>query len=734
MASSRKPEYTRPLGDVFLAPRGRLQRNRWWVFAVAVVLEVLLVLVMYWTDSTVHPLAPVGAGVVFISVVAAGFAGALAGLIAALVGVIASFLLLADFDTGAAIVNAVVSGIIWCGAAVATGLFVSYLRRQVARREAALEQALSHSLSSKKQLERVLDFTPNFHEGETPAEVARAISDAAVETFGPDAVRFYAVKDEALEILALTNPTGNIVPGHRMPISQLSNVDEMFAQHRPDFARDVRALDVKPVAQDLLDNLRVASVIRVPIVGPKETTGLLALAWTHPIERPSDEILAIMQRFGDHAGIAWQNALRMEAQRRADDLHRTLERVVALAPTFHITGTREEVASAICEVAVKTFECMGASLYRVEGDRMTVLDSIPAVVSLTPGRTFPLREDMPLAHEIQSPVPTFVPDITDVTRANRPWPPEVIEQVGTRSALYVPLRFDERGPQNLLVLVWEKYRVEPDETFLVVVERFADQVELALINASAERLHARLEASLLPTTPVDHPLVNVTTRYRTGEQRLHLGGDFLGSTVVGERNLSFIMGDVSGHGPDAAALGATLRSTWKALTVAGVSTPETVDVMRKMLLAERTQPTIFATIIAGHIDFERNTVSFVNAGHMPPLLIAGEVASLDTQPVPPLGVGDDHLLPNHEFPLPQRWSLFCYTDGLIDIRVAPGSTRRYGEDRLRQRLGAWAERPLGAEQLDMLMNELEANSGGRFADDVAILLISTKNGEAAPSP
>ncbi|MBN1629906.1 MAG: SpoIIE family protein phosphatase, partial [Thermoleophilia bacterium] len=360
--------------------------------------------------------------------------------------------------------------------------------------------------------------------------------------------------------------------------------------------------------------------------------------------------------------------------------------------------------------------------------------SIPAVVSLTPGRTFPLREDMPLAREIQSPAPTFVPDITDVTRTNRPWPPEVIEQVGTRSALYVPLRFDERGPQNLLVLVWDEYRIEPDETFLVVVERFADQVELALINASAERLHARLEASLLPTTPVEHPLVSVTTRYRTGEQRLRLGGDFLGSTVVGERDLSFIMGDVSGHGPDAAALGATLRSTWKALTMVGVSTPETVDVMRKMLVAERTQPTIFATIIAGHIDFERNTVSFVNAGHMPPLLIAGEVASLDTQPIPPLGVGNDDRLPDHEFPLPQRWSLFCYTDGLIDIRVAPGSTRRYGEDRLKERLGAWAERPLGAEQLDILMNELEANSGGRFADDVAILLISTKNGEATPSP
>ena len=66
-----------------------------------------------------------------------------------------------------------------------------------------------------------------------------------------------------------------------------------------------------------------------------------------------------MQRFADQAAIAWQNALRLEAQRQGGRLHETLERVVALAPTFHITGSREEVARAICEAALATFECSG---------------------------------------------------------------------------------------------------------------------------------------------------------------------------------------------------------------------------------------------------------------------------------------------------------------------------------------------------------------------------------------
>lgn len=731
MPRSRKLETARPLGDVLLSPGRWFQRYRWVVLAVAVALQVVLVLIMRWTDSTIHPLAPLGAGITFISVLAAGLSGLVVGLATALTGVLASLLLVGDFAASAGVANAVVSALIWLGAALVTGLVVTHLRRQVIRREIALNQALVHSLSTKRHIERVLEFTPNFHEGNTPVEVAQAICDAAVETFGSDGARLYAIKGEALEILALTNPTGSIVPGLSVPIAQFPNVGQMFVHHRPDFARDVRSMEVKEKALKLLDDLHIASVIRVPIFGPKEAIGVLALGWTHPIEQPSEELMAIIQRFADQAGIAWQNALRAEAQRQADKLNETLRRVVTLAPTFHITGTRDEVARAICEAAVVTFECKGAALYRVEGDRITVEDRMPTLRSLPRGRTFPVVPDMPLWNELRTPAPTFVPDLDDPARSAQPWPREVLDEVGSRSALYVPLRFDERGPQNLLIFSWDEQRDPPDDAFLVVVERFADQVALALTNASAQRLHARLEASLLPTAPIKHPLVDVVTRYRTGEQRLRLGGDFVGSTVLDDRVLRFIIGDVSGHGPDAAALGATLRSTWKALALAQVSIPETVDVMRQMLVVERGQAGVFATIIAGQIDLDAHAVSFINAGHLPPLLIADTVESLDTQPRPPLGVGTGESLAPTLFPLPEDWSLFCYTDGLIDIRVAPGSSQRYGEERLRERLGAWVGGRPDGTQLDALMGEIETASGGHFADDVAILLMAAKNGLSA---
>lgn len=718
----------RSLGDLLLASSRRFQRYRWVVLAVAVILEVLAIWLVDRFGSTPQPLDPVGAGVVFVSVAVASVGGALMGLGVVLVAVIASFVLLADFGTSASTVNAVVSAIIWCVAAVAAGVVLAYFRRQVTRREAALQQALGRSLSAREQMERVLEFSPQFYQSMHVDETVAAICEAAVETFGADGARLYAIQNDSMEMLALAPPSADIEPGMMLPLFDFPDMQETLTQRRPSFIRDVRFVTTQPAALELRRQLNLVSAIRVPIINPAGPTGILSLGWTHAIERPADDLLAIMQRFGDQAAIAWQSALRAEAQQRADELYETLERVVTLAPSFHITGSPEEVAEAVCEAALSTFGCSGVALYRVEGDRLRVLDHQPPLEGLAAGRVFPLGTEPPPGADSLSPTPTFIPDISDPSACVWPCTPEITRLGGARSVLYVPVRIEEHTPQHLLVFSWDQTIDEPDPGLLVVVERFADQAAVALSNAAVERLHARLEASLRPSMPVDHPGLTIITRYRTGEQRLHLGGDFIGSTPLGQTGLQFVIGDVSGHGPDAAALGATLRSTWKALALAGADVLEAVEGMRRMLLAEKVQSGIFATIVAGAVDVTERRMSFVNAGHVPPLLLAdGRVTLLEVDPSPPLGFDGGTPLTLRCVPLPERWSLFLYTDGLIDVRVAPGSAERYGEARLLKRLASWAHSAPDDIALDTLMTEIESASGGHFADDVAVLLISTRN-------
>ena len=717
----------RPPGAFLLAPGRGFRHYRLVVLIVAVVLVVSVVLAIHGLEATAHPLPPIGAIIVAISAVAAALAGVWVGLAAALAGVLSSFLLLADFGTSRGIANALVSAAFWCGATIGTGLIGRHLRQQVARRETALETALGRSITAKDTLERVLDLSPQLLEGKNLTEVARMTCESALITFPVDSVRVFRLQGATMELLAHCPASTKIRPGFEMLATDFPDLEIMLAQRRPLFVRDVGETRPLGAADKLRKRLGIVSTVRLPIVGPAGPAGVLSLGWSHAVDRPDEMLLSVMQRFADQVAIAWYNALRLEAQQRADSLHRTLERVVKLAPTFHITGSRQAVARAICNAALATFQCSGAALYRVEGDRLQLQERVPHLDSMPAGRAFPLTSEMPLTREMRTPRATFVPDVSEPTRSLRPWPQEVVKQAGTRSALYVPLRFDESGPANLLVLTWKKPRKAPDEGFLMVVHRFADQAALALAHASAERLHARLEASLLPTAPVEHPYYQVLTRYRPGEQRLHLGGDFLGSTGSDDGRLCFVIGDVSGHGPDAAALGAMLRSTWKALTLAGQSLPKIAEVMSSLILAERSAPNAFSTVLLGRIDPQTRVLTWINAGHLPPLLITDRVQALDSKPIPPLGVGKQLDRSPHRLQLPERWSLFCHTDGLIDVRVAPGSPQRYGEDRLKERLAGWAGTVPGETDLNRLLADIETGSGSRFADDVAVLLISTKS-------
>jgi serine phosphatase RsbU (regulator of sigma subunit) len=433
-----------------------------------------------------------------------------------------------------------------------------------------------------------------------------------------------------------------------------------------------------------------------------------------------------MQRFGDQATITWSNALRVEAQERAEELRATLDRVLALAPSFHIRGAREEVAEAICEAALATFECTAVALYRVEGDRARVLSRLPGTEQMKAGVTLPLSCIGAPVERLSEGRPLFVRDLADTLGPEYPWLERVLRQTGTRSVIFVPLRLNQHGPRNLLALAWDRVRDDPGESMTVVVQRFADQASLALQNASAAQLHARLEANLLPSIPTTYPGLHIVTRYRTGEQRLSLGGDFLGTTPADDGLLHFAVGDVSGHGPNAAALGATLRVTWKSLAMTGHDLKDILSVMTEVLMSERVGDTAYATLVAGKLDLESRRLTLINAGHLPPILATGGNAiPLATSPAPPLGFADPSRYATTEFPLPEAWALMCYTDGLIDARLTPNSDERFGEDRLVQRLSSWPIPNLEEEHLDTLMREVEAGNGGPFADDVAVLLIST---------
>jgi serine phosphatase RsbU (regulator of sigma subunit) len=117
----------------------------------------------------------------------------------------------------------------------------------------------------------------------------------------------------------------------------------------------------------------------------------------------------------------------------------------------------------------------------------------------------------------------------------------------------------------------------------------------------------------------------------------------------------------------------------------------------------------------------------VLAGHPPPLVIGAQAIPLDAEPGLPLGVSPDADYSVVSIDLADTRGLLFYTDGLVEGRAQPGSTERYGIDRLARRVTQVAGTgALDGDVLRIILAETETANGGRFFDDVTILLVTAR--------
>ena len=111
--------------------------------------------------------------------------------------------------------------------------------------------------------------------------------------------------------------------------------------------------------------------------------------------------------------------------------------------------------------------------------------------------------------------------------------------------------------------------------------------EVELVAAERDRL----ERGLLPRPIIANPALRWATRYRPGGQRTLLGGDFFDGIELSDGTIRFLIGDVSGHGPDEAALGVALRVAWRALVLGGCGPDDVSAICRRSSVRSVTPTT-----------------------------------------------------------------------------------------------------------------------------------------------
>lgn len=281
------------------------------------------------------------------------------------------------------------------------------------------------------------------------------------------------------------------------------------------------------------------------------------------------------------------------------------------------------------------------------------------------------------------------------------------------------------GAQDYLV----KGRVEAElfgRAVRYAIQRKQAERTSAALQASQMRAqeNARLERGLLPTPLLgaDHA-VEVVSRYRPGRDHSLLGGDFYDVVQAPDGLVHAIIGDVSGHGPDAAATGVALRLAWRTLVLSGVTGARQLDLLEEVLVAERADEQTFATATSLLLDPAAAKVLVRRAGH-PGMMrhSVREVGWIEVPGGPALGFVPGHAQwPAHEVSLDADAGLMLFTDGLFEGRIGDGS-ERLGEAGLLD-----AARTLRAGQPESFVDaviarvaELSAAAGG-LDDDVAVL-------------
>ncbi|MFG2728249.1 SpoIIE family protein phosphatase [Streptomyces canus] len=259
----------------------------------------------------------------------------------------------------------------------------------------------------------------------------------------------------------------------------------------------------------------------------------------------------------------------------------------------------------------------------------------------------------------------------------------------------------------------------------------AHAMEKAQRYESETALARGLQQALLPRRLAAHPQLETTGRYLPGTAGMEVGGDWYDVVESGD-GLALVIGDVQGHGVQAAATMGQLRSAVRAFALSD-RPPDEVMSGTNHLLTD-LDPGLFASCCYIRLDPATGVARAARAGHPPPLLRSpdGRTQVLDLPGGVVLGVDPRASYPVTELRMEPGAILALYTDGLVE---RPGSDIDEGITALRVALakaGAPAARP-GGRFLAGVADRLTATARHALdrPDDIALLLATRR---AAPPP
>ncbi|QOV41177.1 SpoIIE family protein phosphatase [Streptomyces ferrugineus] len=284
---------------------------------------------------------------------------------------------------------------------------------------------------------------------------------------------------------------------------------------------------------------------------------------------------------------------------------------------------------------------------------------------------------------------------------------------GARPGLCVPLATDGH-PYGGLVCAREgtPFTAEEAESLALLAERAASHIRHAREHERVSGIVGDLQRALLAEPGRPHPNLDVAIRYMPVGQSALVGGDWCETVRLHFGRTLLVVGDVMGHGLEAAVDMTAYRSSLRYIASADLPPHRVLRQLDDSASAEPDRRP--ATCLIARVDPNRAQVTLASAGHLPPAVIdeKGRTSLLPVPVGPPLGTGLGGYEPaTYQLDPPQ--TLVLFTDGLVEHR---GEDIDHSLDRL---ASVDFEAAAGVEQvIDTVLARLDARHA---EDDVAVL-------------
>jgi serine phosphatase RsbU (regulator of sigma subunit) len=313
-----------------------------------------------------------------------------------------------------------------------------------------------------------------------------------------------------------------------------------------------------------------------------------------------------------------------------------------------------------------------------------------------------------------------------------------------KSALYVPIKMGS-SMQGEIVLVNTQEEHAFSQSDVRLLETLANSMSVALENArlwEQEKIYLmalehefevgrEIQASFLPNLLPQPKSWEIVASLQPARE---VAGDFYDVFELPEKKIGLVISDICDKGLGAALFMTLFRSFIRAVSnidfyarvSASVRKSSTERLMNAISLTNNYisethgDTGMFATIFFGILDLRKGSLTYINAGHLPPMVINENGMKAFLNPTgPAIGAASDAIYVIREVMLEPGDTFFAYTDGLSEMENATGEP--FNEKELIPMFAG--DQPLSSS-LAQIQKQIENfSAGAQQIDDITMLAI-----------